>query len=122
MNVAVPPFDDLFIRRAVGLAFDTKTALAAVHAGDPLRPVGTAQGTRPFTCARRSGGRSIDDFDPFQGKQGPDRRARADTAIGKSSYQHHKDGDCIDPCAEGSRSIGARHSLPGHRRSLDGGT
>ncbi len=34
MNVAVPPFDDLFIRRAVGLAFDTTSAIAMVHAGD----------------------------------------------------------------------------------------
>ena len=31
MNVAVPPFDDLFIRRAVGLAFDTKAALAVIR-------------------------------------------------------------------------------------------
>ena len=40
-------------------------------------------------------------FDPFQGKQGADRRARADTAIGKSSYEHRKDGDCIDPLCRG---------------------
>ena len=34
MNVAAPPLHDLFIRRAVGLAFDRKSALAAVRASD----------------------------------------------------------------------------------------
>jgi peptide/nickel transport system substrate-binding protein len=102
MNVAVPPFDDLFIRRAVGLAFDTKSALAAVHAGD-LAPTGwysTGDPALHVAPDDLEGGR-LTTFDPFQGKQGPDRRARADTAIGKSSYEHHKDGDCIDPLCRG---------------------
>ena len=46
------------------------------------------------------GGR-LANFDPFLGKNGPDRRARADTAIGKSAYEHRKDGDCIDPLCRG---------------------
>jgi peptide/nickel transport system substrate-binding protein len=102
MNVAVPPFDDLFIRRAVGLAFDTKSALAAIRAGDVASTGWYSTGDPVVHVAPDDleGGR-LATFDPFLGKQGPDRRARADTAIGKSSYEHRKDGDCIDPLCRG---------------------
>jgi peptide/nickel transport system substrate-binding protein len=102
MNAAVPPFDDLFIRRAVGLAFDTTAALAAIHAGDDAATGWYSTGIAVTHIAPNDleGGRLVN-FDPFLGKQGPDRRARADIAIGKSSYEHQKDGDCIDPLCRG---------------------
>ena len=102
MNVAVPPFDDLFIRRAVGLAFDTKSALAAIHASDVASTGWYSTGEQAYHVAPDDlEGDRLTEFDPFLGKQGPDRRARADTAIGKSSYEHRKDGDCIDPLCRG---------------------
>lgn len=102
MNVAVPPFDDLYIRRAVGLAFDTKSLLAAIRASDVGSTGWYSTGVPVVHVAPNDleDGR-LTTFDPFLGKQGPDRRARADTAIGKSSYEHHRDGDCIDPLCRG---------------------
>ena len=105
MNVAVPPFDDLFIRRAVGLAFDTKAALAAIRAATTLRPVGTTPGSRPIT-SRPMIWRTIDwpKFDPFPGKQGADRRARADTRSGSRRTSTARTAIASTRCAAGSRS------------------
>ena len=102
MNVAVPPFDDLFIRRAVGLAFDTTSAIAMVHAGDVASTGWYSTGDQLVHVAPDDlEGDRLVNFDPFLGRQGADRRARADIAIGKSSYEHQKDGDCTDPLCRG---------------------
>lgn len=102
MNVAVPPFDDVYIRRAVGLALDTKSVLAAVRASD----VGSAGWYTTGMPVVHIAPNDLEDgrlttFDPFLGKGGPDRRLRAIKMIDKSSYQHHRDGDCIDPLCRG---------------------
>jgi peptide/nickel transport system substrate-binding protein len=102
MNVAVPPFDDPHIRRAVGLAFNAQGALAAIHASN-VGPTGwysTGASVVHIAPDDLEGGR-LSGFDPFLGKKGPERRARADNAIDKSSYQHHRDGDCTDPLCTG---------------------
>jgi peptide/nickel transport system substrate-binding protein len=96
MNVAVPPFDDLFIRRAVGLAFDRKSALAAVHASGGGGWYNTGTPAVHIVPNDLEDGRLMT-FDPFPGRGGPDRRLRAIKMIDKSSYQHVRDGDCIDP-------------------------
>jgi ABC-type transport system substrate-binding protein len=102
MNVAMPPFDDLFVRRAVGFAFDTKSALAAIRASD-VRSAGWYHTGIPASHVAPN---DLEDgrlatFDPFHGKGGPDRRLSAIKMIDKSSYQHRRDGDCTDPRCQG---------------------
>jgi ABC-type transport system substrate-binding protein len=102
MNLAVPPFDDPYIRRAVGLAFNAQGALAAIHASN-VGPTGWYSTGAPVVHIAPNdleGGR-LSSFDPFLGKKGPDRRARARNAIDKSSYQHQRDRNCTDPLCEG---------------------
>jgi peptide/nickel transport system substrate-binding protein len=102
MNLAVPPFDDPFMRRAVGLAFNTQGALAAIRASSVGSTGWYSTGAPVVHIApdNLEGGR-LSGFDPFLGKRGPDRRSRARNAIGKSSFQHKRDGNCTDPSCTG---------------------
>jgi ABC-type transport system substrate-binding protein len=120
MNVAVPPFDDPYIRRAVGLAFNEQGALGVIrisNAGSSGLYTTGAPLVHIVPDALEQG--RLSDFDPFLGKKGPDRRSRADNSIDKSTYEHPRDGDCIDPlCRDISIAVYDRPPFPSIADSL----
>jgi ABC-type transport system substrate-binding protein len=99
MNLAVPPFDDVAVRRAVNLAMDR----AALR--DPIRRGREAGGAGP----QRSGlvathvfadsltGGLLLSYDPFLSAAGRGDPARAKDQMSRSRYDHDGDGRCDDP-------------------------
>jgi ABC-type transport system substrate-binding protein len=86
MNVAIPPFDDVHVRRAANLAIDRSALLRT----DPLSSGRPA--THIIPDALENG--LLDGYDPYPARNGsPDiRRARAEMA--KSRYDRDRDGVC----------------------------
>jgi ABC-type transport system substrate-binding protein len=103
MNLAVPPFDDVAVRRAVNFAIDR----AALR--DPIRRGREAAGAGP----QRSGvvathvfadsltGGLLLSYDPFPSPGGRGDLAQARDQMSRSRYDHDGDGRCDDPVCTG---------------------
>ncbi len=120
MNVAVPPFDDPHIRKAVGLAFNEQGALEAIRRSNASSTGWHTTGlplVHVVPDALEAG--RLSGFDPFLGKKGPERRSRAIDSIGKSKYEHKRDGDCIDlACKNISIAVSEQAPFPDIADSL----
>jgi peptide/nickel transport system substrate-binding protein len=94
MNLAVPPFDDLNLRRAVAFAVNTRELVRerrtlASRFGD-IQTGRLARHIAPDSLE----GDLLADFDPFRGRSGAERRARANAAMAMSRYDQDRDGRC----------------------------
>jgi peptide/nickel transport system substrate-binding protein len=89
MNLAVPPFDDLHIRRAVALAID-KEPLVRMMGDPPYGPFGASAGVVATHLAPDSlEGDLLHDFDPY-----PHDLNRAMEEVRQSPYDGDGDGVC----------------------------
>ncbi len=101
MNLAVPPFDDVHVRRAVAYATNTRDLVQ-----DALRFEGSSGTIATGQTARHIAPDATEadllkDFDPFPGRAGPERRAKALQQMKLSAYETDRDGHCVDPvCAD----------------------
>ncbi|HET9722221.1 MAG TPA: ABC transporter substrate-binding protein [Actinomycetota bacterium] len=114
MNLAVPPLDDVHVRRAIGLAIDRKWLLRAFESGD--RMGGIAWHLAPDVTGRGL----LAQFRPsWMSESGGDLEA-ARAEMRKSSYDQDGDGVCDDPVCRGVRSIDleGQSILPMLRRDL----
>lgn len=100
MNLALPPFDDVHVRRAVGLAID-KAALASLLAEPPHGPYGSS-GATVATHVAPDGleGRLLREFDadPFD-------PAVAQAEMAASVYDRTGDGRCDVAACRGVRTL-----------------
>src|SRR5439155_14679363 len=98
LNVALPPFDDLHVRKAANLVLDKARIQRLL--GNPLR-------SRVATHLAPDGleGNLLLDFDPFAtpGHHGDLAAARAEMA--KSRYDRDHNGICDGPACHGIRAI-----------------
>ncbi len=99
MNLAVPPFDDLHVRRAVGMAID-KEALVTMLEHPPYGPFGASTGVVATHIAPDSlEGDLLHDFDPY-----PRDLNQAMAEMRQSPYDRDGDGRCDAP---GCRAVEA---------------
>ena len=102
MNLAVPPFDDIHVRRAVELATDKKTIVPL------LEPNGILQ-THAIADAFENG--LLADYDPFATPGGSGDITRAKAEMAKSAYDGNKDGICDSPACQ-HIAFPVRHEKP----------
>jgi len=99
MNLAIPPFDELAVREAVSWAVNTSGLVNAALTTPSAQGVATGQLFRHIVPGA-SEGDLLTEYDPFPGKKGPERRARAGAAMARSSYDFDGDGRCdTEACA-----------------------
>jgi peptide/nickel transport system substrate-binding protein len=100
MNLAVPPFDDVHVRRAMNLIVD-KEGIRQLFGVKPLVAFGYAYGEIATHVAPDSvEGSLLSAYDPYvtPGHRGDLTKAKAEMA--QSKYDHDGDGVCDDPvCA-----------------------
>ena len=103
MNLAVPPFDDVHVRRALNLVVD-KAGLQRMFGQEPLAYFGYAHGDVATHVAPDAvQGGLLQDYDPYAtaGHRGDLKLARAEMA--QSRYDHDGDGVCDDPVCRNIR-------------------
>jgi len=89
MNLAAPPFDDVHVRRAVGLSID-KGTLVAMLAEPPHGPFGSSwAGVATHLAPDGLQGRLLRAFDPYPFDPGAAREEMA-----ASAYDRNGDGRC----------------------------
>lgn len=94
MNLAVPPFDDLNLRRAVAFAVNTRElVLERRTTPSEFGDIQTGRLARHIVPDSLEGD-LLADFDPFRGRSGAERRARANAAMAMSRYDKDHDGRC----------------------------
>ena len=91
MNLAVPPFDDIHVRRAVELATNKKTIV-------PLIDPNAIPQTHAIPDAFENG--LLADYDPFATPGGSGDIAGAKAEMKKSAYDGNKDGICDSPACQ----------------------
>ncbi len=91
MNLAVPPFDDIHVRRAIELATDKKTIV-------PLIDPNAVPQTHAIADAFENG--LLADYDPFATPGGSGDIARAKAEMAQSAYDGNKDGMCDSPACQ----------------------
>lgn len=100
MNPAVPPFDDVHVRRAVALAID-RSALVAMLDQPPHGPFGQHLGeVATHSALDALEGDLLGGFDPY-----PYDPARARGEMRLSSYDNDGDGRCDAPACRGIQAI-----------------
>jgi len=98
MNLAMPPFDDVHVRRAVNLVVD-KAALIELNGGSWVGRVATHVVLDSLTDGL------LTDYDPFEtpGHRGDLDRARDEMRL--SRYDTDGDGRCDHPSCDGLRAL-----------------
>ena len=91
MNLAVPPFDDIHVRRAIELATDKKKIV-------PLIDPNAIPQTHAIPDAFENG--LLADYDPFATPGGSGDIADAKAEMAKSAYDGNKDGICDSPACQ----------------------
>ena len=91
MNLAVPPFDDIHVRRAIELATDKTTIVPLID------PTAVPQ-THAIPDAFENG--LLADYDPFATPGGSGDIAGAKAEMKKSAYDGNKDGMCDSPACQ----------------------
>lgn len=100
MNLAVPPFDDVHVRRAVNLAID-KAALLELVSRPPYGPFGISSAeVATHIGADAVEGDLLPGFDPY-----PHDPAAARQEMRLSAYDHDGDGRCDAPACLGVLAI-----------------
>jgi ABC-type transport system substrate-binding protein len=95
MNLAVPPFDDLSVRRAVAFALDRVAARDAIVAAlDANRTVGPPTLLSQHMFADSITGGLLLGYDPFTLGDGRGNLSRARTEMSQSPYDTNADGLC----------------------------
>ena len=99
MNLAIPPFDELAVREAVSWAVNTSGLVNAALTTPSAQGVATGQLFR-HVVPDASEADLLTEYDPFPGRMGSERRARAEAAMARSSYDFDGDGRCdTEACA-----------------------
>jgi peptide/nickel transport system substrate-binding protein len=89
MNLAIPPFDDVHVRKAVNLAVDKATLLDNVGG----RSAGDLIGHVVLDSFEDN---LLHDYDPYATPEGRGDRDRAREEMAQSAYDHDADGICDD--------------------------
>ena len=98
MNLAIPPFDDIHIRKALNLALD-KEGFRQLRGG-PL--FGELAG---HIMVNSLEGNLLQDFDPYATPNGRGDLDAAKAEIAQSAYDTDGDGVCDDPSCQGVLTI-----------------
>jgi len=100
MNPAVPPFDDVHVRKAVAFSID-KAALVNMLAQPPHGPFGAHAGEVPTHAAPDTmEGALLDAFDPY-----PYDPERARAEMRQSAYDADGDGRCDAPACQDVQAL-----------------
>lgn len=99
MNLAVPPFDDVAVRRAVNFALDRATLRDLIRIGRETAGFGPQRGgvvaTHVFADSLTEG--LLLTYDPFPSARGRGDLGRAREEMRRSRYDGDGDGVCDDP-------------------------
>jgi peptide/nickel transport system substrate-binding protein len=99
MNLSVPPFDDVHVRRAVSYVIDKDSLVRAW--GGPLQ----GSVSRHVLPDAMIGGR-LGDFDPYPSPDNAGNLARAKAEMKRSRYDSNRDGLCDRPACDAVLHIG----------------
>jgi ABC-type transport system substrate-binding protein len=104
MNLAVPPFDDVRVRRAVNLVLD-KDRLRSLVSRRPYRGFWMSGNITGHLVPDSLQNNLLVDYDPYAtpGHRGDVKAARAELA--KSRYDRDGDGRCDDPACRRVRGV-----------------
>jgi ABC-type transport system substrate-binding protein len=101
MNLAMPPFDDLHVRRAVAFSVNSRELVRDVRAFASSGSTGATGRPARHIAPDATEADLLAGFDPFPGKQGPERRAKARWEMALSRYDVDGDGRCDDHACDG---------------------
>jgi peptide/nickel transport system substrate-binding protein len=99
MNLSVPPFDDVHVRRAVSYVMDKDSLVRAW--GGPLQ----GNVSRHVLPEAMIGGR-LEGFDPYRSPDNAGNLARAKAEMRRSRYDSNGDGLCDRPACDGVVHVG----------------
>jgi peptide/nickel transport system substrate-binding protein len=118
MNLAVPPFDDLHVRKAVNLVID-KDRLRNLVFQQPYFGVWIGGDITGHLVPDSLENNVLLDYDPYEtpGHRGDAKAARAEMA--KSRYDRNRDGRCDHAACSGVRGVGnAEGPIPAMAASI----
>ena len=108
MNLGVPPFDDVHVRKALNYAYDKAGgsqlgggALTGANAGH-IFPDGLLDN-------------KLKDYNPYATEDGHGDLEKAKAEMAQSKYDADQDGVCDDPVCENVITLGVQQD-PGSRR------
>jgi ABC-type transport system substrate-binding protein len=98
MNLAVPPFDDVHVRRAVNLAVDKRQLRELAGGKFYARIAG-------HIIPNRLEGNLLVDYDPYRTPDAGGDLGAARREMARSRYDHDHDGRCDDPVCRDVRGL-----------------
>jgi len=101
MNLAMRPFDDLHVRRAVAFSTNTRALARTVRTVPGFQGTAATGRLARHVAPDATEADLLTSFDPFPGKAGSERRARAAAEMARSGYDADGDGRCDDPACVG---------------------